>query len=181
MKYSNTDIYGGIVFDPKLFYDERGFFYESWNFNFFRKVVGDNFNFVQDNHSYSKKDVLRGLHYQINNPQGKLIRVINGTILDVIVDLRKSSPTFSKTFSIILTSENKKILWAPPGCAHGFRVLSKSAEVFYKVTSSYSPNDERCIKWNDKDLNIDWISKSNPIISKKDELGLYFKDAEYFS
>ena len=179
MKVIKTNINDAILFEPNIYEDERGYFFESWNLNKFKPYLKDNANFVQDNHSFSKKNVIRGLHYQLNKPQGKLIRVVRGSILDVIVDLRKNSSTFKKFFSVILSSENRKIFWVPPGCAHGFKV-NENANVLYKTTSFYSPLDERCIKWNDPELGIDWKLSKDPILSKKDQLGLTFLEAEIF-
>ena len=179
MKVINTKIENAIIFEPNLFEDERGFFLESWNEEIFKEYFNKKTRFVQDNHSFSKKNVIRGLHYQINKPQGKLLRVTKGSILDIIVDLRKSSPTFSKSFSVILSSDNNRILWVPIGCAHGFKAIS-NADVCYKVTDYYSPKDERCLLWNDPYLKIDWDLEQNPIISEKDKLGVTFTNAELF-
>ena len=179
MKVFKTKIKNVTIFEPNLFRDDRGFFLETWNKEKFEKFFDEKIDFVQDNMSFSKKNVIRGLHYQIKNPQGKLLRVLKGSILDVVVDLRKSSPTFSKSFSIILSSFNKKILWVPVGCAHGFKAIT-NADVFYKVTDYYSPENERCLLWNDPTLKIDWNIKGKPIISKKDQLGVTFENAELF-
>lgn len=181
MKFLPTRIPDVILIEPEVFADNRGFFMETWNSKTF-SGVGLKAKFVQDNHSKSSQGTLRGLHYQISQPQGKLIRVIQGEIFDVAVDLRQSSSTFGNWIGEILSSENKKILWVPPGFAHGFYVISNIAEVIYKCTDFYAPQYERSLLWNDKDLNIDWplIGKTFPILSKKDSAGTNFKDAEYY-
>ncbi|HPG19879.1 MAG TPA: dTDP-4-dehydrorhamnose 3,5-epimerase [Flexilinea sp.] len=169
-----------ILIKPDVHRDERGFFFESWQKNKFAKAGIDQ-EFVQDNHSRSSKDVLRGLHYQIQQPQGKLIRAIVGEVFDVAVDLRRSSPSFGKWVSAILSSENFNMLWIPPGFAHGFLVLSDVAEFVYKATDFYAPQYERCILWNDRDLGIDWpISGHEPILSEKDSKGKLFREAEVY-
>lgn len=178
---SRTSISDVLQIKPKVIQDERGFFYESYNQQRFAQETGITANFIQDNHSYSCQDVLRGLHYQITKPQGKLIRVIRGQIFDVAVDIRKSSPTFGQWVSFELSSENKYQLWIPPGFAHGFLVLSEVAEVLYKTTDYYHPQGERTILWNDPDLAIDWPLLSSPILSAKDQAGKPFKTAEVFS
>ncbi len=172
---------GGIlVVEPKVFGDVRGFFLESYNEKEMEKL-GIRAHFVQDNHSYSTRNVVRGLHYQIQHPQGKLVRVVAGEILDVVVDLRKSSPTFGKWESVTLSGENKRILWIPPGFAHGFRVVSEGAHVLYKATDFYAPESERTLAWNDTDLGIDWKLESEPIVSAKDQRGVPFREAEKFT
>ncbi|HOG21913.1 MAG TPA: dTDP-4-dehydrorhamnose 3,5-epimerase [Flexilinea sp.] len=169
-----------ILIKPDVHRDERGFFFESWQKNKFAKAGIDQ-EFVQDNHSRSSKDVLRGLHYQIQQPQGKLIRAIVGEVFDVAVDLRRSSPSFGKWVSANLSSENFNMLWIPPGFAHGFLVLSDVAEFVYKATDFYAPQYERCILWNDRDLGIDWpISGHEPILSEKDSKGKLFREAEVY-
>ncbi|HQJ01257.1 MAG TPA: dTDP-4-dehydrorhamnose 3,5-epimerase [Flexilinea sp.] len=169
-----------ILIQPDVHRDERGFFFESWQKNKFAKAGIDQ-EFVQDNHSRSSKDVLRGLHYQIQQPQGKLIRAIVGEVFDVAVDLRRSSPSFGKWVSANLSSENFNMLWIPPGFAHGFLVLSDVAEFVYKATDFYAPQYERCILWNDRDLGIDWpISGHEPILSEKDSKGKLFREAEVY-
>ncbi|HOU19887.1 MAG TPA: dTDP-4-dehydrorhamnose 3,5-epimerase [Flexilinea sp.] len=169
-----------ILIKPDVHRDERGFFFESWQKNKFAKAGIDQ-EFVQDNHSRSSKDVLRGLHYQIRQPQGKLIRAIVGEVFDVAVDLRRSSPSFGKWVSANLSSENFNMLWIPPGFAHGFLVLSDVAEFVYKATDFYAPQYERCILWNDRDLGIDWpISGHEPILSEKDSKGKLFREAEVY-
>ncbi|MBU2647037.1 dTDP-4-dehydrorhamnose 3,5-epimerase [bacterium] len=166
MKIEKTDIPGILILTPKVFGDERGFFLESFNKKIFQQA-GIEGEFVQDNHSKSTQGVVRGLHYQKKFPQGKLIRVIQGEVLDVIVDIRRGSPTYARWISILLTAENKKQVWIPAGLAHGFSVLSETAEFFYKVTDYYHPEDEAGIRWDDPQLNIDWQVKT-PLLSKKD-------------
>lgn len=169
-----------VLFEPRVFGDERGFFFESFNQRRFEEVIGRSVNFVQDNHSRSSKNVLRGLHYQIKQPQGKLVRVVEGAVFDVAVDLRKSSPTFGQWVGEVLSAENKKQLWVPEGFAHGFVVISESAEFLYKTTDFYAPEHERCIVWNDPQVGIDWPIPGAPSVSAKDDRGLGFLDAEYF-
>ena len=169
-----------ILFEPKVFGDDRGYFFESFNQKQFDEAVGRPVNFVQDNHSRSGKNVLRGLHYQIQQPQGKLVRVVHGEVFDVAVDLRKSSDTFGQYVGVTLTAENKNQLWIPEGFAHGFVVLSGSAEFLYKTTTYYAPLYERCLAWNDPVINIDWPVTTNPILSQKDAGGIYISGAEVF-
>jgi len=174
-----TSIPGVFVLEPCVFGDQRGFFLESYNERVFRELgIGD--RFVQDNHSGSTKNVLRGLHYQIKNAQGKLVRAIEGEILDVAVDLRRSSPTFGKWEAVRLSGENKRMLWIPAGLAHGFLVISNSAHVLYKTTDYYSPEHERTLAWNDPNLKIDWQLEGQPTVSAKDQRGAAFRDAETF-
>ena len=175
-----TEIPDVLVIEPRVFQDDRGFFFESYNQKLFADKTGITANFVQDNHSRSKYNVLRGLHYQIQQPQGKLVRAIAGSILDIAVDIRKSSPTFGLWVSCILSEENKRQLWIPSGFAHGFLVLSETAEVLYKTTDYYAPQHERCILWNDPDLAIDWNLTDSPVVSAKDQVGQPFKTAEIF-
>jgi dTDP-4-dehydrorhamnose 3,5-epimerase len=175
-----TEIPDVFILEPKIFSDGRGFFFESFNAKVFEQAIGFNPEFVQDNHSKSARNVLRGLHYQIQNPQGKLVRVTHGEIFDVAVDLRKSSNTFGKWFGMILSAENKKQLWVPKGFAHGFLVLSESAECLYKTTNYYSPSHERSIAWNDSDIGVNWPLSGSPLISSKDGAAGAFKDAEVF-
>jgi dTDP-4-dehydrorhamnose 3,5-epimerase len=176
MKVLKTSISGVLVLEPEVHKDNRGYFLESWNKKIFQTITKSDLNFVQDNHSHSLRGVLRGLHYQLLKPQGKLVRVINGEILDVVVDIRRSSKTFGKHLTINLSGKNQKQIWIPPGCAHGFLVISEFADFFYKVTDYYSAKDEHCIIWNDPDLNIDWKMKNiTPRISEKDLKGNYFK------
>lgn len=180
MQFFPTRIPDVIVIEPKIFADERGFFLESYHKKLF-KEVGIGVEFVQDNHSKSLQGVLRGLHYQIQQPQGKLIRVISGEIFDVAVDIRKNSPTFGKWVGDYLSAENRKIIWVPLGFAHGFYVTSAKAELLYKATDYYAPQWERTILWNDPTINIEWpLIGSTPILSSKDQLGKLLKDAEVF-
>ena len=181
MQATSTKIADVIVIEPTVFGDERGFFFESFNAEKFNQAVGREVNFVQDNHSSSKQGVLRGLHYQIKQPQGKLVRVTLGEVFDVAVDLRKNSATFGQWVGEHLSAENKKQLWVPEGFAHGFIVLSKTAEFLYKTTNYYAPEYERCIQWNDADLNIDWQYPEFPELSNKDKQGILFKNAEIFN
>ena len=179
MRVVETQLSDAMVLAPKSFGDARGFFLESYS----ERVMSDlgiRQRFVQDNHSFSTYNVLRGLHYQVCHPQGKLIRVVTGEILDVAVDLRRHSPTFGQSCKVRLSAENKLIFWMPPGMAHGFRVLSETANVLYKATDFYHPECERTILWNDPDLNIDWELKEQPRISPKDGAGMAWHDAETF-
>lgn len=177
-----TNIPDVIVFEPNIFGDDRGFFFESFNQNIFEQATGEHYNFVQDNHSKSTKGVLRGLHYQIQQAQGKLVRVVSGEVFDVAVDIRRSSPTFGQWVGQHLSGENKKQMWIPPGFAHGFLVLSESAEFLYKTTDFYAPAHERCIIWNDEELGIQWPDiGSAPLLSGKDQQGLGIKQAEVFA
>lgn len=181
MKYKKLEIPDVILIEPKVFGDERGFFMETFRENDFKKNIAD-FTFVQDNHSKSVKGSLRGLHYQIKHPQGKLVRIISGKVFDVAVDIRKSSPFFGKWVGEILSFDNKKMLWIPPGFAHGFYVLSDEAECLYKCTDYYKLEHEQCIKWDDSYLNIDWhiLSDFPPILSQKDKQGISFNKAKIF-
>ena len=180
MNYRKLKIPSVIVIEPKVHKDERGFFFFFFNENNFLKEVGIKINFVQDNHSFSKKNVLRGLHYQVQNTQGKIIRVTKGKILDIAVDIRKSSETFGQWVGVELSDENNFQVWIPEGFAHGFYILSDEAEVLYKATNFYSPKDERSILWSDPSIGIDWGLIDVPIISTKDQDGLLLKDAEVF-
>jgi dTDP-4-dehydrorhamnose 3,5-epimerase len=180
MKIVRTAIPDVLVIEPKVFGDERGFFFESFNHRLFQEKTGLSPAFVQDNHSRSGRNVLRGLHYQIKQPQGKLVRVALGKVFDVAVDLRKSSPTFGKWAGTIISAENKRQLWIPAGFAHGFLVLSESADFLYKATDYYAPEHERSIIWNDPDIGIDWPLQGEPILAAKDEVGRSLKDAELF-
>jgi dTDP-4-dehydrorhamnose 3,5-epimerase len=174
MQATKTAIDGVLVLEPKVFGDERGFFYESFNRQAFEKATGISVDFVQDNHSKSARDVLRGLHFQLApHAQGKLVRVTQGEVFDVAVDIRRDSPTYGKWHGEILSAENKKQLWIPAGLAHGFLVLSDSAEFLYKTTDYYSPEHERCLRWDDPTVNIDWpLTGRQPQLSAKDALGL---------
>lgn len=181
MKVIQTAIPDVLVFEPKVFGDARGFFFESFNQKVFDEAVGRHYDFVQDNHSKSAKGVLRGLHYQLPpKAQGKLVRVVSGEVFDVAVDIRKSSPTFGKWVGEYLSANNHRQLWIPPGFAHGFLVLSESAEFLYKTTDFYSPQHERSIAWNDADVMVDWPLQVQPILSGKDANALAFGVAEYF-
>jgi dTDP-4-dehydrorhamnose 3,5-epimerase len=170
-----------LIVEPKVFGDERGFFYESFNAKVFAEATGIHATFVQDNHSRSVRNVLRGLHYQIGQPQGKLVRVVVGEIFDVAVDLRKSSPNFGKWVGVSLSAENKRQLWVPEGFAHGFLVTSDIAEVLYKTTDYYAPESERSIRWDDAELGIQWPLDGPPILANKDRLAGTFAQAEYFA
>jgi dTDP-4-dehydrorhamnose 3,5-epimerase len=169
-----------ILLEPIVYGDDRGFFYESFNQRQFEELIGRKVNFVQDNHSRSAKNVLRGLHYQIQQPQGKLVRVVAGEVFDVAVDIRKSSPHFGKWVGEFLSAENKKQLWVPEGFAHGFVVLSETAEFLYKTTDYYAPAYERCIAWNDTNIGIQWPSAEKPVLSGKDRQGQSLIEAEAF-
>ena len=180
MKVIPTEIPDVLIIEPQVYGDDRGFFLESFNQRDFREKTGVNTTFVQDNHSMSLKNVLRGLHYQIPNPQGKLVRVVNGSVFDVAVDARQSSPTFGQWVGCVLSAENKRIFWVPEGFAHGFLVLSDRAEFLYKTTNYYYPQYEKTILWNDADLGIDWPLEIPPILSPKDQAGQPFKSVEVF-
>jgi len=182
MNITPTKLPGVLILEPKVFGDSRGFFFESFNRKVFQDVTGFIPDFVQDNHSRSAQGVLRGLHYQIQQAQGKLVRVVKGEVLDVAVDVRKSSPTFGQVESVLLSEDNHKQLWIPPGFAHGFVVLSESADFLYKTTDYWAPQYERCILWNDPDLAIDWqLNGLTPLLSAKDAVGTPFKQAEVFA
>ncbi|MET0187080.1 MAG: dTDP-4-dehydrorhamnose 3,5-epimerase [Achromobacter sp.] len=181
MNVIKTDIPDVMILEPKVFGDERGFFMESFNAEAFAKATGVTTPFVQDNHSRSAKGVLRGLHYQLQQAQGKLLRVVRGTIFDVAVDIRKSSPTFGQWVGVELTADNNRQLWVPPGFAHGFVVLSESADVLYKTTDYYAPASERCISWDDPEIAIAWPEGIAPILSAKDQAGKQLRDAEVFA
>ncbi|NEQ98560.1 MAG: dTDP-4-dehydrorhamnose 3,5-epimerase [Cyanothece sp. SIO2G6] len=178
-----TDIPDVIIIEPRVFGDERGFFLESYNEKAFADKAGIDLTFVQDNHSRSLKGVLRGLHYQIQQPQGKLVRTVVGSIYDVAVDIRKGSPTFGQWVGCFLSAENKQQLWVPPGFAHGFVVVSDVAEVLYKATDFYAPQHERSILWNDPTIGIEWPVSENDevLLSQKDQAGKLLKDAEVFA
>lgn len=182
MQVVATAIPDVLIVEPKVFGDDRGFFYESFNQRRFTELTGVADAFVQDNHSRSARNVLRGLHYQIRQPQGKLVRVIAGEVLDIAVDIRKSSPSFGQWVGVNLSATNKKMLWIPPGFAHGFVVLSDAAEFLYKTTDYWAPEHERCIVWNDPDLAIDWqLGDAAPLLSAKDQAGKRLRDAETFA
>lgn len=175
-----TKIPDVMIIEPQLFTDSRGFFYENYNEKAFTEKIGVAAHFVQDNHSRSAQNVLRGLHYQIQKPQGKLLRVVAGSVFDVAVDLRKSSPTFGQWVGYLLSDENKRQIWVPEGFAHGFLVVSEFAEVLYKTTDYYAPQYERCVLWNDPDIDIDWPLMAEPMLSAKDQAGQTLKNAEVF-
>lgn len=179
MNRIETSLAGVLLLEPRVFSDERGFFLESYNERTFAEA-GICERFVQDNHSYSSRNVIRGLHYQIRQPQGKLVRAVAGEILDVAVDLRRSSASFGKWESFTLSGENKRMLWIPAGLAHGFRVISETAHVLYKATDFYAPEHERTLAWNDSDLKIDWQLNGDAIVSPKDQRGTYFAQADKF-
>jgi dTDP-4-dehydrorhamnose 3,5-epimerase len=181
MKATPLAIPDVILLEPRVFGDERGFFFESFNQRRFEEIVGRTVNFVQDNHSRSAKNVLRGLHYQIQQPQGKLVRATLGEVFDVAVDIRQSSPTFGQWVGEILSAENKKQLWIPEGFAHGFVALSDIAEFLYKTTDYYAPAHERCIAWNDATLAIEWLIQGSPTLSAKDMCGASLHQAETFA
>ena len=180
MKVTPTAIPDVLIIEPRVFGDARGFFYESFNQKAFNEATGLDVNFVQDNHSRSAKGVLRGLHYQIQQPQGKLVRVVRGAVFDVAVDIRKSSATFGRWVGIELSEDNHKQLWIPAGFAHGFLVTSESAEFLYKTTDYYAPEHERCIAWNDPAIGIEWPLTTQPGLSAKDQKGFVLREAETF-
>jgi len=180
MKVIPTAIADVLIFEPKVFGDARGFFFESFNQRVFAQATGLNVNFVQDNHSRSAQGVLRGLHYQIQQPQGKLVRVARGSVFDVAVDVRKSSPTFGRWVGVELSEDNQRQLWVPPGFAHGFVVTSASADFLYKTTDFYAPEHERCIAWNDPAIGIEWPLAGAPALSAKDQQGLSLVQTEVF-
>lgn len=181
MKFTPTDLPDVILVEPEVFIDTRGFFMETWHAEKFA-AAGISADFVQDNHSRSGQGILRGLHYQVCTPQGKLVRVLSGEVFDVAVDLRKNSKTFGHWIGMHLSAANKKMLWIPPGFAHGFYVISQQADFFYKCTTFYAPENDRSIRWNDPDLAIDWplIDGGKPVLAPKDAAAKFFKDAEYF-
>ncbi|WP_421847903.1 dTDP-4-dehydrorhamnose 3,5-epimerase [Marinomonas sp.] len=172
MNVIKTNIDGAVIIEPKVFGDERGFFLETFQLSRYQEMAGIDLPFVQDNHSRSSKNVLRGLHFQKTKPQGKLVRVVRGEVFDVIVDIRKDSPSYGKWTGVTLSEENKSQLWGPPGLAHGFVVLSDTADFEYKCTDYYDPSDEGCLIWNDPDVGVEWPSGIEPILSAKDQVGL---------
>jgi len=180
MRITRLAIPDVLRIEPRVFGDERGFFYESFHRARFEEAIGRELDFVQDNHSKSSRNVLRGLHYQVRQAQGKLVRVTAGSVYDVVVDLRRSSPTFGQWLGEVLSAENRTQLWVPEGFAHGFLVLSESAEFLYKTTDYYAPEHERCIAWNDPALAIDWPLEGPPVVSSKDDKGQAFFCAEMF-
>ncbi len=181
MKITATAIADVFIVEPRVFGDARGFFYESFNQQAFDEAAGPGLRFLQDNHSRSAKGVLRGLHYQIRQPQGKLVRVARGAVFDVAVDIRASSPSFGNWVGVELSEENHRQLWVPPGFAHGFLVLSESADFLYKTTDYYAPEHERCIAWDDPAVGVEWPIETQPSLSAKDQKGLALSQAEVFS
>jgi dTDP-4-dehydrorhamnose 3,5-epimerase len=177
MKITPTAIPDVLLIEPKVFGDERGFFFESFNLRVFREATGLEPTFVQDNHSRSARNVLRGLHYQIKQPQGKLVRVVAGAVFDVTLDIRRGSPTFGRWTGHLLSADNRKQLWIPPDFAHGFLVLSDYAEFLYKTTDYWAPEHERCIRWDDPQLAIEWPLQGQPVLSGKDAAGASFAEA----
>ena len=180
MNVIKTKIPEVIIFEPEVFIDERGFFFESFNQQKFLEAANLNIHFVQDNHSKSAKNVLRGLHYQIEHAQGKLVRVTQGEVFDVAVDMRASSPTFGQWVGTHLSAENKRQMWVPPGFAHGFLVLSDFAEFLYKTTDFYAPQHECCLMWNEPSIGVEWPLQGMPLLSAKDQLGFNLQDAKKF-
>ncbi len=180
MQVTPTALPDVLVIEPKVFGDARGFFFESFNRRAFREATGLDLDFVQDNHSRSSRGVLRGLHYQIKQAQGKLVRCVAGEVFDVAVDIRRASPQFGKWAGVTLSAENKREVWVPPGFAHGFLVVSDTAEILYKTTDYYAPEHERSIAWNDPDLAIVWPLAGEPVLSAKDKAGVRLRDAEVF-
>lgn len=180
MNVISTPLEGVVLLEPKVFGDARGFFFESFNQRRFAELTGYQGDFVQDNHSRSQRGVLRGLHYQIKQPQGKLVRVVSGAVFDVAVDVRRASKTFGKWFGAELTAENKRMAWIPPGFAHGFLVLSETADFLYKTTDYWAPEHERAILWNDPAIGIQWPLDGEPQLSAKDKVGKLLADAEVF-
>lgn len=185
MKVTRTEIPDVMVVEPKVFGDARGFFFESFNQRAWEEALGQPLPFVQDNHSRSARGVLRGLHYQVQQPQGKLLRVVRGAIFDVAVDIRRSSPTFGRWVGVELSEDNMRSLWVPAGFAHGFVVTSESADVLYKTTDYYAPAHERCIAWNDRDVGVAWplegLGVPQPLLSAKDRAGAGLREAEVFA
>jgi dTDP-4-dehydrorhamnose 3,5-epimerase len=179
MNIIKTDIPDVLMIEPRVFGDARGFFYESFNQKICTEKTGLYTTFVQDNHSRSERNVLRGLHYQIQHPQGKLVRVIRGAVFDVAVDIRKSSPSFGRWVGVELSEDNRRQMWIPPGFAHGFLVINDVADLLYKTTDYWAPQYERTIIWNDSDLAITWPLQKQPVLSAKDSQGVTFKKAEY--
>lgn len=176
-----TSLPGVLLIEPKVFGDERGFFFESFNARSFAQATGVDAAFVQDNHSHSRRGVLRGLHYQLEQAQGKLVRAVTGEVYDAVVDLRRSSPTFGRWEGFVLSAQNKKMLWVPPGFGHGYYVMSESTDFLYKTTDYYAPQHERCVLWNDPAIGVQWpLAAGEPILSAKDQLGLRLADATVY-
>ena len=181
MNVIQTNLPEVFIIEPRVFGDDRGFFYESFNAKKFAELTGVEASFVQDNHSLSAKNVLRGLHYQIRQPQGKLVRVVSGEVFDVAVDIRRSSPSFGQWAGVVLSAENKRQMWIPTGFAHGFLVLSDSAEFLYKTTDYWAPEHERCLQWDDPAVGIHWPLVDAPVMSAKDQQGQLLANAEVFA
>ncbi|HWS76502.1 MAG TPA: dTDP-4-dehydrorhamnose 3,5-epimerase [Quisquiliibacterium sp.] len=182
MKVLQTTLPGVLLIEPRVFEDERGFFFESFNARTFGEATGVTLGFVQDNHSHSRRDVLRGIHYQIEQAQGKLVRAVSGEVFDVAVDLRRGSPTFGRWEGFVLSAQNRRMLWVPPGFGHGFLVLSESADFLYKTTDYWAPQHERCLLWNDPQVGVDWpLQGRAPVLSAKDAQGLPLSRAECFA
>ena len=169
-----------LLLEPRLFSDERGFVFESYNRRAFMEATGIDPQFVQDNHSHSRRNVIRGLHYQIRHEQGKLVRCVVGEVLDVVVDIRRASPSFGRWTAVVLSAENRRMLWVPPGFAHGFAVHSDTAQVLYKLSGYYAPEWERCLRWDDAELAVDWGLSGEPVLSPKDRAGVLLRDAELY-
>ena len=182
MNVIQTTLPGVLLLEPRVFGDERGFFFESFNARTFQQATGITEPFVQDNHSHSKRGVLRGLHYQILQPQGKLVRAVTGEVFDAVVDLRRSSPTFGRWEGFMLSAENKRMLWVPPGFGHGYLVISESADFLYKTTDYWAPEHERCVLWNDSQIGVQWPLPHGlaPTLSAKDQQGVAFSQAEVY-
>ena len=180
MNIIKTETLDALIIEPKVFGDERGFFMESFNQQVWQELTGLKSSFVQDNHSRSTRGVLRGLHYQIKQPQGKLVRVVQGEVFDVAVDIRRSSSTFGKWTGVVLSAENKRQFWVPEGFAHGFLVLSDSADFLYKTTEYYAPEHERCIRWDDPEIGIEWPWRGEPVLSQKDAAAPLLKSSQIF-
>ncbi len=181
MNVIETRLPGVLLIEPRVFGDERGFFFESFNARAFRDAAGVTLDFVQDNHSHSRHGVLRGLHYQIEQAQGKLVRAVAGEVFDAVVDLRRSSPTFGRWEGFVLSAQNKRMLWVPPGFGHGYLVLSDAADFLYKTTDYYAPQHERCVIWNDPDIGVEWpLAGATPTLSAKDQVGVRLADAKVY-
>ena len=181
MNVIQTTLPGVLLIEPRVFGDERGFFFESFNARAFREATGVTLDFVQDNHSHSRRGVLRGLHYQILQPQGKLVRAVSGEVFDAVVDMRRGSPTFGRWEGFVLSAQNKRMLWVPPGFAHGYMVLSEAADFLYKTTDYWAPQHERCLLWNDATVGVAWpLGGEAPTLSAKDREGLPFERAETY-
>jgi dTDP-4-dehydrorhamnose 3,5-epimerase len=182
MNVTETSLPGVLLLEPRVFGDERGFFFESFNAKSFREATGITAEFVQDNHSFSRQGVLRGLHYQIEQAQGKLVRAVSGEVFDAVVDLRRSSPTFGRWAGFTLSAQNKRMLWVPPGFAHAYLVLSESADFLYKTTDYWAPQHERCLLWNDPAVGVEWpLPAGAPVLSAKDQVGLPLAQAECYA